>query len=117
MLVSAFKKHVAVFPIKIVRQPATRNLKKYLKPTAALPVESFSVAKKQRPPISNKQRRFLSSPIFKITFTYLQKVVHMKVLKVAYFGGESIYEIALDSNLSKNIQMCWLQYKLQNSSH
>jgi hypothetical protein len=50
-----------------------------------------------------------SSKIFPITFSYLQKLYYTKVQKVIYRTNESIYKIALHSDISPGTRICWLQ--------
>ncbi len=117
MLVSAFKKTVAILPLRVTHQPAGLNVRNRVKPERARPAEFFAQAKKQETPMPDTQKKRLSSStIFNITFTYLKKVIQIKVLKVDYFSGESIYKIPIGSSLSKHAQMCWLQYRLKDWS-
>jgi hypothetical protein len=60
-----------------------------------------------------KKEHLLSSQIFGVNFHYLQQAVDLKVLKVVYGGGETIYKVALKSALSKWNNICWFQHRLQ----
>jgi len=63
--------------------------------------------------VADKKDKLLSSKIFSINFNYRQQAVPMKVLKVVYGGGESIYKIVLSSGISKWSNSCWLQQRFQ----
>jgi hypothetical protein len=82
--------------------------------TLALPGTVNLIAATQQPLPANKKDQLLSSKIFRVNFHYLQHAVHIKVLKVVYGGGETIYKIVLNSALSKWNNVCWLQRRLQD---
>lgn len=94
MLVAAHRKFKFVFPLTL----------------APLDTRSLAAAEQQSAP---KKNHLLSSEIFKVNFHYLQQAVDLKVLKVVYGGGQTIYKIALGSALSKWNNSCWLQRQLQ----
>ena len=72
---------------------------------------SITINKKE-PPVQ-VQDKLAVSEIFTITFPYLGQLRHTKVLKVTYSGNQSLYKVALSSNLVNNTPICWPQYQPQ----
>jgi hypothetical protein len=66
--------------------------------------EDLSVKIQNKPP---------SSKIFSIRFSYLGQIYQTKVLKTTYSGNQSLYKIAIGSNIAIHISICWLQYQAQ----
>jgi hypothetical protein len=96
MLTAAYQLHKFIFPMNLA-PPATEKL------TTTAP---------QGPSAGQKDKLF-SPKIFRINFHYRHQVVHLKVLKLVYRGGETIYKVALNSALSHWNNTCWLQRRLQ----
>jgi len=61
----------------------------------------------------NLQNELSTSNIFKITFQYLDQIIHTKVLKVGYHNQQSIYKVALVRDICKYLPICWLQQSPQ----
>jgi hypothetical protein len=109
MLVSAFAKPV-IAPKKVVTDTLTRTVTDHDVLISGVPI-SFSSDIKETP--VEIQNGLSSHKIFKITFNYLGQVYHTKVLKVTYSGNQSLYKVALSSNIIAHSSVCWLQYEPQ----
>jgi len=110
MLTDALHESVTDTSLKIAINGQMRNDKKQ-----ALLIPSFSTAnstvKKETTVFLQNE---LSSPkIFKITFQYLDQIIHTKVLKVGYHNQQSMYKVVLISDICKYLPICWLQQSPQ----
>ena len=110
MLTDALHESVTDTSLKIAINGQMRNDKKQ-----ALLIPSFSTAnstvKKETTVFLQNE---LSSPkIFKITFQYLDQIIHTKVLKVGYHNQQSMYKVVLISDICKYLSICWLQQSPQ----
>ena len=109
MLVSAFAKSI-INPKKLATGTQNRTVTNHAKLIGGIPICFPSDIKEAPVEIQNK---LSSHKIFSITFNYLGKVYCTKVLKMTYAGNQSLYKVALSSNIASHSSMCWLQYQTQ----
>jgi hypothetical protein len=96
MLTVAYHQHKFVFPMSL----------------APLAKGKLITTAPQRPSAGQKDKLF-HPKIFRINFHYRQQAVHLKVLKLVYRDGETLYKVALNSALSHWNNTCWLQRRLR----
>jgi hypothetical protein len=110
MLTDALHEPAIDTSLKIAINGQVRNDKKQ-----KLLIPTFSTANGavKKETTVDLQNELSTSKIFKITFQYLDQTIHTKVLKVGYHNKQSIYKVALISDLCNYLPICWLQQSPQ----
>ena len=100
MSVVAFKKNIPDAALTIVT--GTQKENKVVKDNAC--------AKSETPGI---KRGLFPAEIFRLTFSYAGRVIETQAMKTCYRNKQFICKIALNSSISSELNMCWLQHQPQ----